>query len=63
MLNQNPEQISRDKIDTQLIAAGWLVQSKSEMNLAAGLGRGTAVGHEATARMGSAVACGLCSFY
>jgi type I restriction enzyme R subunit len=36
MPNQNPEQIARDKIDAQLIAAGWLVQSKSEMNLAAG---------------------------
>lgn len=38
MPNQNPEQIARDKIDAQLIAAGWLVQSKAAMNLAAGPG-------------------------
>ena len=38
MPNQNPEQIARDKIDAQLVAAGWLVQSKAAMNLAAGPG-------------------------
>lgn len=27
-LNQNPEQISRDKIDEMLREAGWKVQSK-----------------------------------
>ncbi|WP_417588805.1 DEAD/DEAH box helicase family protein [Owenweeksia hongkongensis] len=36
--NQNPEQIARDKIDKQLMAAGWVVQSKSKVNLAAGKG-------------------------
>ena len=38
MPNQNPEQIARDTIDAQLIAAGWLVQGKAAMNLAAGPG-------------------------
>jgi type I restriction enzyme R subunit len=38
MLNQNPEQIARDKIDAMLIASGWLVQSKNEIKLNTGLG-------------------------
>ena len=38
MSNQNPEQLARDKIDKQLYACGWLVQSKSNMNLNAGPG-------------------------
>jgi len=38
MSNQNPEQIARDTIDKQLCACGWLVQSKSQMNLNAGVG-------------------------
>lgn len=38
MANQNPEQIARDIIDRQLIACGWLVQSKSKINLNAGIG-------------------------
>jgi hypothetical protein len=37
-MNQNPEQLSRDKIDNQLIACGWIIQNKSNINLAAGLG-------------------------
>ncbi|MGY8887306.1 MAG: DEAD/DEAH box helicase family protein, partial [Flavobacteriales bacterium] len=37
-MNQNPEQIARDKIDQMLIEAGWLVQSKNEVNLSAGIG-------------------------
>jgi type I restriction enzyme R subunit len=37
-LNQNPEQLVRDKIDKMLIASGWLVQSKTQINLAANLG-------------------------
>lgn len=37
-MNQNPEQIARDKIDQMLIEAGWLVQSKDKVNLSAGLG-------------------------
>ena len=37
-MNQTPEQIARDKIDHMLIEAGWLVQSKNEVNLSAGIG-------------------------
>ncbi|MCX2681460.1 DEAD/DEAH box helicase family protein [Galbibacter sp. EGI 63066] len=37
-LNQNPEQIARDKIDDMLRAAGWLVQSKSKIDLSFGKG-------------------------
>ena len=36
--NQNPEQKARDRIDSQLIAAGWLVQDKKSINLDAGPG-------------------------
>jgi type I restriction enzyme R subunit len=36
--NQNPEQIARDKIDLMLIEAGWIVQSKNEVDLGAGRG-------------------------
>jgi type I restriction enzyme R subunit len=39
--NQNPEQIARDKIDFMLNEAGWIVQSKNEVDL--GAGRGVAV--------------------
>lgn len=38
MHNQNPEQIARDKIDQMLEAAGWVLQQKKRINLAAGLG-------------------------
>lgn len=38
MPNQNPEQVARDNIDAQLRACGWVVQKKSEINLAAGIG-------------------------
>lgn len=38
MNNQNPEQIARDFIDKQLVACGWVVQSKSKINLSANLG-------------------------
>ena len=38
MPNQNPEQIARDKIDQMLIASGWILLSKKELNLNAGLG-------------------------
>ena len=37
-MNQNPEQIARDKIDQMLIESGWLVQSKDKVNLSAGIG-------------------------
>lgn len=39
--NQNPEQIARDRIDFMLNEAGWIVQSKNEVDL--GAGRGVAV--------------------
>ena len=38
MPNQNPEQIARDEIDKQLKACGWIVQSKNQLNLNAGVG-------------------------
>lgn len=38
MVNQNPEQVARDQIDQKLVAAGWVVQSKKELNWNAGLG-------------------------
>jgi hypothetical protein len=28
-MNQNPEQLARDKIDEQLIASGWLAPKRS----------------------------------
>ena len=37
-INQNPEQIARDKIDAMLCAAGWLVQSKSNVDLSSKIG-------------------------
>tara|TARA_B100002019_G_scaffold257375_1_gene241379 strand:+ start:243 stop:647 length:405 start_codon:yes stop_codon:yes gene_type:complete len=50
-VNQNPEQIARDKIDKMLVDAGWLVQSKDEVNLA--LGKGIAL-RETKTESGSA---------
>lgn len=38
MTNQTPEQIARDEIDRQLNACGWVVQSKSRINLNKKLG-------------------------
>lgn len=38
MTNQNPEQKARDNIDQQLIACGWVVQTKEQLNLGAGIG-------------------------
>lgn len=37
-MNQHPEQIARDKIDQLLLDSGWIIQSKSNINLDAGLG-------------------------
>ncbi len=37
-INQHPEQLARDKIDGMLRKAGWIVQSKGKLNLAAGKG-------------------------
>jgi len=36
--NQNPEQIARDTIDKMLIETGWVVQSKSNIDLSANIG-------------------------
>ena len=38
MLNQDPEQFARDKIDKQLVACGWVIQDKDKINLNAGIG-------------------------
>ncbi|MFB6466461.1 type I restriction-modification enzyme R subunit C-terminal domain-containing protein [Cytobacillus sp. Hz8] len=38
MTNQNPEQRARDKIDSMLSQAGWVVQSKNRVNLSVALG-------------------------
>ena len=38
MSNQNPEQEARDAIDRMLTQAGWVVQSKSRVDLSAGQG-------------------------
>ena len=38
MTNQNPEQIARDNIDSQLELAGWQVQSMAKINLSSCLG-------------------------
>jgi type I restriction enzyme R subunit len=37
-MNQNPEQIARDRIDQLLVAAGWIVQGKRNIDLNASLG-------------------------
>ena len=37
-INQNPEQIARDQIDTKLVEAGWFVQNKNAINFNAGQG-------------------------
>jgi len=37
-INQNPEQKARDNIDKQLIACGWIVQNKGQINLGSGTG-------------------------
>lgn len=38
MYNKNPEQKARDAIDKMLREAGWVIQSKDEVNLSAGSG-------------------------
>lgn len=37
-MNQNPEQLARDRIDDQLTACGCILQNKNSINLAAGIG-------------------------
>lgn len=36
MINQDPEQIARDNIDRQLMACGWVIQDKNQINIGAG---------------------------
>jgi hypothetical protein len=36
--NQNFEQLARDKTDSELLECGGLIQNKSSINLAAGIG-------------------------
>lgn len=36
--NQNPERLAGDKIDKLLHDSDWLIQKKSAINLAAGVG-------------------------
>jgi type I restriction enzyme, R subunit len=38
MINQSPEQKARDNIDKMLVQAGWVVQSKNEVNLSGAQG-------------------------
>jgi type I restriction enzyme R subunit len=35
LINQNPKQIARDRIDKMLMDAGWTVQSKNKVYLSA----------------------------
>ncbi|MEO5682799.1 MAG: hypothetical protein ABIQ88_09155 [Chitinophagaceae bacterium] len=37
-MNQNPEQLARDLIDTALIRCGWVIQHNTKINLKAALG-------------------------
>jgi type I restriction enzyme, R subunit len=37
-MNQNPEQLARDRIDDLLVASGWIIQDRRSFNLAAGPG-------------------------
>jgi len=38
MPNQNSEQITRDYIDKQLMACGWVIQEIKQVNLHVGIG-------------------------
>ncbi|NPA10324.1 MAG: DEAD/DEAH box helicase family protein [Chlorobi bacterium] len=38
MVNQNPEQLARDLIDEKLESSGWVIQNKTQINLASHLG-------------------------
>lgn len=37
-MNQNPEQIARDRIDEMLRKCGWVIQNKTEIDFGAGIG-------------------------
>ncbi len=37
-INQNPEQLARDRIDEMLREAGWIIQSKNQINLSESIG-------------------------
>jgi hypothetical protein len=34
-INQNPEQIARDRIDQMLVDSEWIIQSKNKVDLSA----------------------------
>ena len=38
VLNQNPEQLARDRIDADLHRCGWVIQKKNQINLKAASG-------------------------
>ena len=38
MVNQNPEQLVRDKIDAMLAQSGWKVQDRKAVDWSAGIG-------------------------
>src|SRR5688572_10265895 len=46
-MNQNPEQIARDRIDEALKASGWIIQDKKSFNLT--VGKGIAIREYSTA--------------
>jgi type I restriction enzyme, R subunit len=37
-INQNPEQLARDRIDQKLRFAGWVIQNNNQIDFIAGLG-------------------------
>ncbi len=37
-MNQNPEQLARDRIDIELTQCGWVIQNKKQINLYASTG-------------------------
>ena len=37
-MNQNPEQLARDRIDADLLRCGWVIQNKNQINLKAATG-------------------------
>jgi type I restriction enzyme R subunit len=43
LLNQNPQQITRDKIDIALLQCVWVIQNKNQIYLNAGIGVGVRI--------------------
>lgn len=37
-MNLNPEQLARERIDSELVRSGWIIQNKSRINLSEGIG-------------------------